>query len=185
MLLSKPAARFKGNQWGVVGCCARADSKSGGVHPPCGFDSHLRHQSFAAQVLVPKLTFRHAAVGASHLGLAGTIPTSSSGAVLAALQMSVFRIRARCVAKVPGRTCVMGPFRFYTDGGRPWHFGADELWADWSRPSSNVRRRITSKQNRFTDSCDVSAGSREAELLQNQHRFVPATPKLHIRTRFA
>jgi len=44
---------------------------------------------------------------------------------------------------------------------------------------------FTSKQNRFMDSRDVSPGSREAELLQNQQGFVPATPKLHIRTRFA
>jgi len=41
-----------------------------------GCAQHLSDQSFARLSLVPKVTFRHAAVGASHLGLASSIPTS-------------------------------------------------------------------------------------------------------------
>ncbi len=40
---TRPPGRTMSNRAGVAELADAPDSKSGGAHPPCGFDSHLRH----------------------------------------------------------------------------------------------------------------------------------------------
>ena len=72
------------------------DSKSGGVYPPCGFDSHLRHQAFLIAPHCAGGSYRSPARGWRFIAWKTTsnVPRAAAIASMVALVMMIVPARS-------------------------------------------------------------------------------------------